>query len=393
MEKVNEVTFETIEAEGVADCGNSTTKTIYTAVEGRKARKQPSVIKFLSTIPTFEDDDLDTLIANLQKNIVVSFASSGVNLCGMYAVGDRANDDGGSSFNVKRHKKSEQDLTVIQPLSMLAVMAIQNEYNKNKQLPTSLIINMTYTTAIPVVDFEAADAKALEKRLTGSHTIVVYVGEGKQVHVTINVTSAKVYKEGIPAMYAIANAEASMFKKYNERYKEKFTGNDFTKRKILLADIGDGTLELIYVVDGKPIINKSTGERLGVGHASEKAIAAFKKNNKIKSKITRTMFMDKVLNGRDKWHDEAEEELKKAAPDQEKQIYDAIIDAIEGVLSGDVDDLVLFGGGTNVFVDLHDKLIHYANDYKINVLWIDGKEAALLNALGLAELSKVSFKK
>lgn len=376
------------------DVGNSSTKAIFADENSKKARKQPSVVGYLAKEPQFEDEEVDVLVGNLHKNIVVHITSEAIKRNGRYAVGNIGNILGGDGFDIKKHKKADKDLTIIQPLSMLAVNAVQNEYAATKELPKALSVDVEYASAIPVVDYSKTAAKALEERLKGTHIIIVYVGEGLKVTVTINIVKAKIVQEGIPAFYAILQGSKDLFEKYNQRYKVNFSGKDFANRKILFVDIGEGTLELIAVIDGVPVVIKSAGYRLGVGHASENALVTFKDVNDFRADITRSNFMGKVLDANDKWHTEAKQELDFATDEQEEKIYDALTGHIEGVLQNDLDDIVVFGGGTNVFTDLENTLVDYANKYKMRVLWIAGKEASLLNAIGLDELNqKVFFKK
>ena len=387
-------TIEAGEMYASADVGNSSVKLILTDEHGKKARKQPSVISFLPVVPQFEDEDLAVLVANLHKNMVAHITSESLKRNGLYAVGELANVHGGNGFNIKHHKKAEHDLTIIQPMAMIATMAVQNAYKRFGELPKKIECNVQYTSAIPVVDYTKAEAKTLENRLKGTHILIVYVGEGHRVIVIINVTGAKVVQEGIPAFYALYGGSPNLFESYNKRYNVNFDGKNFASRKILFVDIGDGTLELIYVENGKPVVMKSSGARLGVGHASEKALKSFKSHYNFRAAISRSNFMEKVLTDSDKWHTEAVNELDSAIFEQEQQIYDAIIDTIENTLSYDLDDVVIFGGGTNVFTHLENQLIDYADGYKMRVLWIDGKDSALLNAIGLDELNtRLYFKK
>ena len=375
-----------------ADVGNSSTKIIVTDGIYKRSRKQTSVVSYLPMLPKFEDEDLDVLVTNLHKNIVVHFSSSTVR-SGLYAVGDFAQIHNGIGFNIDQHKKAEQDITIIQPISMIAVSAIQNEFDRMKALPDTIHINVEYSTAIPVVDYTKANARALENRLLGNHILIVHVGEDHRVTVSVNITDAKVVQEGIPAFYALVNGPSSLFVAYNERYKVNFSGKDFAKRKILFIDIGDGTIELIYVENGKPVITKSSGARMGVGHASQKALQTFVDLYKFNGEITRSKFMDKVLNHRDKWHNESKQVLSTTLFEQENRIYEKIKDTIENVLTHDVDDLVVFGGGANVFRPLENHLINYTDRYKMRVLWITGNIATMLTAIGLDDLNqKVFFK-
>lgn len=383
--------MRTIHVNASADVGNSSTKVIVFDGILKKARKQPSAMSYLPIVPSFEDEDVDTLVANLHKNIVVHITSPSIAQGGLYAIGDMANVHGGSGFNIKHHVKAEQDITIIQPIAMIATTAVQNAFIESGELPKSLNVDVEYASAIPVVDYSKANAKALEERLIGTHLLILYVGEGLQVQVNVNIKAAKVVQEGVPAFYALIAGNPSMFADYNERYGTNFSGLDFARRKMLFVDLGDGTMELIYIAEGKPMVKKSGGARVGVGHASEKAILSFKNKYRFNAELTRANFMEKVLNISDNWHNEAKNELQLMVREQEQKAFDAIVGAVENTLLNDVDDIVLFGGGTNTFIDLKKQLIEYTNKYKMRVLWIDGKESSLLNAIGLDELNNKLF--
>lgn len=373
------------------DVGHSSTKMILVEGEHIRARKQPTVISYLPAIPPFEDADLATLVSNLHKNMVVHITSPSIKRGGLYAVGSFANQHGGLGYNIKTHRKADQDVTLIQPLAMIAVSAIQNAYEADNKLPDTIHVTTNYTSAIPVVDYSKADAKALQDRLVGEHILIVYVGEGLQVSVTISVTGAKIVQEGIPAFYALLQGDPELFTEYNERYNLEVTGKHFENKKILFVDIGEGSLELISVVDGVPVVTKSTGYRYGVGHAGVKAITSFKEEHNIKTNLTRSMFMQKVLDEQDIWHQEAVSALNLSTFEQQSLIADAVISHIENVILYDLEEVVVFGGGTNVFKDLKTDLRAYAEQYKMRVLWVEGDMASLLNAYGLDVLNRSVF--
>ncbi|PEM59939.1 hypothetical protein CN613_28190, partial [Bacillus pseudomycoides] len=92
----------------------------------------------------------------------------------------------------------------------------------------------------------------------------------------------------IPPLYrmirALADSDNKMFDRYVEfcekelKYSEDeiqtlLTVEVFSKKKILHADIGDGTTEYIYTDGLNPIPDSCTGERRGIGHALLEAIS------------------------------------------------------------------------------------------------------------------------
>ncbi|MGE2624545.1 hypothetical protein ACQH8C_25750, partial [Escherichia coli] len=79
---------------------------------------------------------------------------------------------------------------------------------------------------------------------------------------------------------------------YNDQYKEKAVPKDFVNKKILHADIGDGTTEYVYTVGLNPIPDNCTGERRGVGHAIESAIALLKEDTNGRVLLKRQQYMN-----------------------------------------------------------------------------------------------------
>ncbi|PHE52684.1 hypothetical protein COF68_34515, partial [Bacillus toyonensis] len=148
----------------------------------------------------------------------------------------------------------------------------------------------------------------LEQRFTNSnHVVVVYVGE-EQVTVSLTFNSANITQEGVPPLYAILEGEEDMFSDFIKLYKDKLEVETveksfFKNKKILHSDIGDGTTEYIYTVGVNPVIDACSGERRGVGHATEEAVKLL--NQERGTNIKRQQFSQILQDPDHKYYEEA----------------------------------------------------------------------------------------
>ncbi|MGJ2379809.1 hypothetical protein ACR8GF_21915, partial [Salmonella enterica subsp. enterica serovar Paratyphi A] len=158
------------------------------------------------------------------------------------------------NMNISIGNKSTQDIPLITSLSMLSGIAIQKYFQNKKQVPQTLTLNVKMATAIPSSEYSKVNAKILEDRFMGEHTVNVYIGT-KSVIVTVKITHCKVTEEGKTAMLAFFNSDDDIMKNYNETYSEGATPRDFSNASSLHADIGDGTSEIIFTQGYNPVPN------------------------------------------------------------------------------------------------------------------------------------------
>lgn len=375
------------------DVGNSTSKSIIYSATTRKsiATKQKSVIAPMLTLPTFSEDDEAQAVVNLTNNLVVHITSQSVPV-GLYAIGEKANKmPGNRNMNIRTGEKHKHDIPVIMPLATIAANAVQDYYKEHSKLPNELDVTAEYSTAIPAREFKPEIARALESRLTGDHIVTVYA-TSNPVKVNLKISQSKVVQEGIPAVYAIVEGPEALLSEYHSDYNSETINKDYAKKKLLIVDIGDGTTEFVYIVNGKPDTDLSDGDRLGVGHAAAAAKKLFDELTATNISMNRQQYMDAVLDETHHFHADAVSAMNMANIQQAEQISEFVQEMFLDRLAGNVDEIVVLGGGSATFkIALYPMLKHFAESVDARVLWIPEKFAPSLNAVGLNILNEKVF--
>lgn len=382
-----------------ADVGNSSTKAIIRPLDDNakpKALKQKTLISPSITVPPIVEEDLETSINNLTNNMIVHINSKALKRASTFAVGEKATSVGRvkRNMNIAIGDKHTNDIPVVMVLSLIASKAVQDHYSINKTLAKDIDVSVEYSTALPAREYDPSVARVYEQRLLEEvHIVDIYVN-GTPVTVRVNFEKVKVAQEGVPAVYAIIEGGEKLLSEYHNKYGSKSANKDFEKKKLLLVDIGDGTTEFIYVASGKPINDLCDGKRFGVGHAADVAKNLFDEDVKVQITMTRQQFMQVVLDKEHHFHGAAVDAMNQANVEQAELILEQIQDMVLNTLSGNVDDIVVFGGGSAAFrEDMYQTLIEFTESVGARTLWIPEDKAPSLNAIGLDILNeKVFFK-
>lgn len=374
------------------DIGNSETKMIVNDT----LIKQPSVVKRLLSKPNVMETNVEKNIANLLDELIVHVTSNAIKRSGLYFIGKRANitADKVENMNIKLGNKSKHDIPVLMTLSMLAARSVQLAYQENQELPSSISVDVSMTTAIPASEYSADQARYLEGRFTSNdHVVIVYVGE-TPVTVTLHFQTVKVTQEGIPALYALLERDNEILKNYNEHYKKQAVPKDFANKRILHVDIGDGTTEYIYTVGMNPVTDVCSGAKRGVGHATEEATQLLKEEVGGFLNLNRQQFMNIFLDPSHHLHDLAVRFMQEARYSQAQRILEDIQEKYSDI-AGNVDVIAVYGGGSIQFKEeLYEDLLDFANTVHCEVLWIPEKYAVDMNVNGLHVINeKILFKK
>lgn len=380
-----------------ADVGNSSTKAIIRLQsEGAKYKtlKQKTLISPNATIPTHTEEDLEVAVNDLTNNMIVHINSPALKRTGTFAVGEKATAVGRvkRNMNISIGEKHTNDIPVIMTLSMIACAAVQDHYKVNNELAKDIDVLVKYSTAIPAREYTPVVAREFEERIaSGLHLVDIYVN-GTPVTARITFEKVKVVQEGVPAVFAIIEGPENLLSRYHKKYGKEITNQHFKNRKLLLVDIGDGTTEFIYIVNGKPVNDLCDGMRFGVGHAADIAKKLFDEKVKVNISMNRQQFMQVVLDKEHHFHADAMETMQLANVEQAELILEQIQEMVLNTLSGDVDDIVVFGGGSATFKgDLYDELLEFTDSVGSRTLWIPENMAASLNAVGLDILNEKLF--
>lgn len=382
-----------------SDVGNSSTKAIIRLLmeaANYSTIKQKTLVSPNVTIPALQEEELAVSVAKLRENIIAHINSPALKRPATYAIGNKAVSVGRTKrdMNIQVGNKHTHEIPIIMTLGLIASKAVQDYYATEKELPVDINVTTEFATALPAREWDPSVAKTFENRfLNGTHVVDVYVNT-TPVTVRITFDRVKATQEGVPAAFALIEGDESLLEEYHREYGNAVTNKDFRNRKLLLVDIGDGTTEFIYVEKGKPNNDLSDGERFGVGHAADEAKKLFDQDVKVDIKLKRQQFMDVIFDPDHHFHDKAVEMMDTAKVEQAASIVEYIQDMYLNTLSGNVDDIVVFGGGAAAFrEDMYQELKDFTDSVNSRTLWIPKEKAASLNAEGLDILSeKVFFK-
>lgn len=372
----------------VADIGNSELKMM---INGELI-KQQNVNKRIFGRVKSKEGSLQHSVTNLMNDIHVHVTSNAIERDGKFYVGYRAAHSNGKpdALDIELGDKHKRDLPVVNVLSVMASKAVQTVYNEGEELPKNIEIPASLILAIPASEYEPSKARFLESRFKDNeHVVIVYVGEEK-VTVQITFEVVKVTREGVPALYAIFEGESDMFTDFCELYKlENIDGQYFKDKKVLHADIGDGTTEYIYSNGLNPVPDACWGEKRGIGHAIEGAIKLLQEDYKGGVDINRQQFSELVTDSDDKKHDKAVEFLEETRYMQAQGIYNDIEKSYIYKTASKAEVLAVYGGGSIALKgDLYKKLLAFCKVNDIQLLWIPEKYATEMNVKGMEILSE-----
>ena len=375
------------------DIGNSETKTIVNDV----LIKQPSVIKRLLKKPDFTEVDDRKNVINLLDELVVNVSSGALRRDGLYFVGKRANlsADNVENINIKLGNKHRNDIPIIMTLSMLSARAIQLHYQKENEVPSLIDLDVDMITAIPASEYSKEKAEQLQKRfLNHEHIVTVYVG-GKSVTVKLNFNFVKVTQEGVPALYAFLESDEDILNDYRKIYPDdELEPKGLKDKKILHVDIGDGTTEYIYTIGLNPVVDACSGERRGVGHATEEATKLIKDEVGGYLDINRQQFIEMYRDETNNLHDLAKQFMSEARFLQSNQIIEDVEEKYISNTAGNVDIIAVYGGGSIQFKpELYDSLLEFAETVKCKLLWVPENYAVDMNVNGMMVLIEKVFSK
>lgn len=390
-----------------------------------KVEKVQSVYKrlFVPIMPS--ETSIEKCVANLLDELSVNITSGSIKRSGQFLVGERAMNFGKDvkSMDISEGGKYIDDLPIIHTISIIAAKAIQKAFADNKELPETLNVTADLITAIPASEWTPERSRVLRDRFlnkqkktdetqaetkNGAHIAIVDVAETK-VAVTITFNDVKVTREGIPPLYlmlkAIREKKSSenklinMFEKYIDfcekelKYsKEKTAGllteEVFSRKKILHADIGDGTTEYIYTDGVNPKSDACTGEKRGVGHAIIEAIKLLQNHKSGVGDLTRQQFSEILKNPNHKFYDEATSFFSETRFVQAENILQDIKNKYRDNTASEAEIIAVYGGGSIGFEeDLYEELSNFCVSNGLELLWIPEEFAIDMNIEGMDVLA------
>ena len=332
--------------------------------------KIPSVITKKQTYMAPNPDKItDEYMDDFLNRMDVSVNSSSVQRTGRFLVGQAASKGASrtQTFNIYSGKgKSDDDLSVILTLSMIAGSRVKEAYKNGEDLSQPLKVNVLMATELPISEGRNVDkSRAYEEKYLGHKHVVTFNNFADPITVTVNFLMVHSYLEGETASLALANAahglkdfpELDELKKeitedyrkhYPERAKQYGVEEILEALNVFILDVGERTSDMVTTTDGAANPEASDSVSLGNGTALENARreARIKGLANFRSRYDMKEFLSRKLVGPSAEKQKAVQEL---VDEQLQNLSDGILDAASDILNltaNSTDAVYLLGGGS-----------------------------------------------
>lgn len=369
----------------------------------------PSVIARLSAQNTpkpriFKNDDATkNYLKHFLDNLDVTVSSSAVSEQGRFLIGQAAVNSHLplQSFDVNDFAgKSEDDLAVILTLSLIAGKAVKDAYEQGNDLTDTLKVNVNMATALPIAEGKGNQTldKYREKYTNSTHTVTFHNFKDP-ITVSIKFKNVYVALEGETAQLTIRNASnqlaTMLFNDLEKHYPEladSVTKDDITQaQNVLGIDIGEGTTDLVTILNGKVVSAASSSMPKGYGNVLQSAVEVLQSQQmNFDNRAQLKDYLNQKVSPFAKKH---QEKVREVVYQQLEPFADQIIDAVSQTIrnAGSAVDLIfVYGGGaipmesqSQLRVKIQKKLRRFNGGDDVPVIWLNPKYAQQLNEMGL----------
>lgn len=364
------------------------------------ASERPQDIQAPTEFDTKEEQN--AYMKDFLNNMDVSVSSNSVKISGRFLVGNAAVDSGLPirSFDVNDYTgKSKTDLAIILTLSMIAGKKVQEAYVAGQDLKEALKVKVNMATALPVSEGKVNNAKETYKdRYIGSTHTVTFHNFKNPITVTIEFNKVFIALEGETAQVLISSDYEGLTKTIKEDFdknypelKDEIKATDLIKsRNVLGIDIGEGTTDVVAIINGKANSAASASLPQGYGNVLQDAVRVLQDqqmNFEERSQL-QNFLSEKVSPLRRA----RQEKARQVVYSQIEPLADKIIDTVSQTMriAKDTELVYVYGGGSipmmnesNLREELNEKLKSFSGGYDVPVVWINKKYAQYLNELGL----------
>ena len=364
------------------------------------ASERPQDIQAPTEFDTKEEQN--AYMKDFLNNMDVSVSSNSVKISGRFLVGNAAVDSGLPirSFDVNDYTgKSKTDLAIILTLSMIAGKKVQEAYASGQDLKEALKVKVNMATALPISEGKVNNAKETYKdRYIGSTHTVTFHNFKDPITVTIEFNKVFVALEGETAQVLISSDYEGLTKTIKEDFdknypelKDEINATDLIKsRNVLGIDIGEGTTDVVAIINGKANSAASASLPQGYGNVLQDAVRVLQDqqmNFEERSQL-QNFLSEKVSPLRRA----RQEKARQVVYSQIEPLADKIIDTVSQTMriAKDTELVYVYGGGSipmmnesNLREELNEKLKSFSGGYDVPVVWINKKYAQYLNELGL----------
>lgn len=369
----------------------------------------PSVIARLTpentVLPkTFDHSDETTnYMQHFMDNLDVTISSSAITEQGRFLIGNAAvrSQLPLQSFDVNDFAgKSEDDLALILTLSMIAGKTVKDAYEQEEDLGNPLRVTVNMATALPVSEGKRGNVlETYHDKFTGSNHTVTLHNFKDPITVQIHFRKVFVALEGETAQLMIKNAGSGLkqalladFKHHYPELSNNIAADDIIKDdNVLGVDIGEGTTDLVTILNGEVNTNASSSLPKGYGNVLQTAVEVLQAQQM--NFDNRAQLKDYLSQPASPFAKKHQEKVRKVVYSQLEPFADQIINAISAAVrqsGAGVELLFVYGGGSipmakesQLRKKIQEKLQRFNGGDDIPVIWVSPKYAQVLNEMGL----------
>lgn len=290
--------------------------------------------------------------------------------------------------------KSEDALGIMLILSNIATSAIIHLGVDNIVPGETVEVDAVVSTALPIRDLMRHRDAYINKLENGLHSVIIENFE-ENIIVNINIIKVSVLPEG-----SMANKIIGLMGEDILDVALKSSGiHDITADMLVDAtnvigvDIGEGTVNLPVVIDGKVALESSTSINTGYGSILSDAIEhLYDSGLRISSRKELSALLIKGRNGElrlplDKSKYQTAEAAMKDATDQFKLTFFRAYDKVFKDVGSQIHVTYVYGGGSSalkeaLLVDLNNSNL-IGDDVGVPVIFLDSSYSRNLNRVGL----------
>lgn len=388
------------------DLGYGSVKAI---VDGKEV-KFPSVfaIEREQDIPSpieFENKtQKDAYMADFINRMDVTISSSAIKTQGRFMIGDNAvkRNLALTHFDLNDFAgKAESDYSLIFTLSMIAGRAVEEAYEKDKDLSEPIKVTTRMAAALPVKEGSNIETKNMyRERYTGSTHQVTFHNFKDPITVSIKFDKVFVATEGETAQFYISTGENEDLTKlikddFDRNYPDMasmVSAKDLISAKnVVSIDIGAGTVDIVVIINGKALVVASFSLSEGYDNALEEALAVLRdKKYNFNSVAELKEFLASKPSPLNRARYDAVQKIVFA---QIEPFCDRIVAEVSRSLrkaGANIEVVFVHGGGSIPMKDqsqlrakLNAKLKDFNGGQVVPVIWIAAKYAQELNCDGL----------
>lgn len=380
--------------------GNDNGNSEHDIVINGEVLNQSNVISKVRKAPNVEELNSINFISKIENNLIVDIISDEVKT-GTYLCGDYALKSGETVRTIPigyDNDKSNNEIVMVNTLAQIGGYAVKEAFNEDKiEEDIRIVVNVDMTTALPISQYSKSKANEFADRFMNKKHFVNVVTPNKKIPVEIEFDFVKVIPEGITTVFALTNADESLFKEHN-KFVEDFYKNEenrqysgvyvkldkgyFEGKRILHIAIGEGTTEY-PITEGKAFNpNFIKGSNNGLGHAINKSLEEFKEECG-QTSMSRQKYSDILKDKGHKFHELAKDIIEIPLEEQAEEIFEKAKNEIDRA-NNEIDIIAVYGGGSILMRDaLEIKLREICKIAKINLFYVYEKDAVNLESIGL----------